>query len=389
MTKKINIETLLHKFVLNRCTPEEVDELVAYFKKGKNSNEFPEAKVVIELIKELPEMDERDAKRIFGHILETRNNTQKAFKSGRFKKYMASAAFIIILIGIALYFSLMTENLQIIETPKVTENVILLEMESGKTKMLSENGSIQLTNKKGKIIGGQEGNQLVYQNNEKISGEIEYNTLRIPYGKRFNIHLSDGSIVYMNAGSSLKYPVNFPKVGRREVFLMGEAFFEVSKDKKRPFIVNSENFRINVLGTKFNVSAYTEDRSSSVVLVEGSVKLGTKDQHSMLEPGQIASLMRKDTSFKINEVDTHLYTAWMQGNLVFRNMSFEYILKKMERKYNVTIINNNKDLANQKFNANFEDQPLNKILEYFKETYGLNYIQQEDNSIIINEKTST
>jgi ferric-dicitrate binding protein FerR (iron transport regulator) len=256
-------------------------------------------------------------------------------------------------------------------------------------EVISENGQLQLKGKNGKVIGGQKGNQLVYQKSEITSEEIIFNTLRIPYGKRFEIQLSDGSKVFMNAGSSLKYPVNFTKNDKREVFLTGEAFFKVAQDKDRQFIVKAENLEIGVLGTEFNVSAYPEDFSTNVVLVKGSVKLATKkDQQEMaiLKPGQLGSSKRSNDAIEISEVETGIYTSWMQGELVFRNMSFENILKKMERHYNVKIINKNTELAKEKFNASFGHEPLHKILEYFKKIYGLNYTQKKDNIIIINQK---
>src|SRR5690606_15066526 len=122
-----------------------------------------------------------------------------------------------------------------------------------------------------------------------------YNELVVPYGKRMKLILSDSSIVHINSGTRLKYPVKFLKNKDRKVFLEGEAFFEVSKSKTASFIVNTDNIDIRVLGTRFNVSSYANDNSVYTVLVEGSVELNTTDSAKndekkyVLIPGQIAS----------------------------------------------------------------------------------------------------
>src|SRR5690606_36367432 len=103
------------------------------------------------------------------------------------------------------------------------------------------------------------------------SDKLAYNTLKIPFGKKFRLQLSDGTMVHINSGSTLKYPIKFIAGENRQVYLDGEAFFDVAKDKKHPFIVNADNLNVRVLGTHFNVSNYPEDAVTDVVLVEGSV----------------------------------------------------------------------------------------------------------------------
>ena len=102
---------------------------------------------------------------------------------------------------------------------------------------------------------------------------LVYNTLKIPYGKQFEVELSDGTIVHLNSGTTLRYPVAFLKNQNRKVFLTGEAFFEVAKDKAHPFTVSTQELNVEVLGTKFNASSYTEDVTTDIVLVEGKVAL--------------------------------------------------------------------------------------------------------------------
>src|SRR5690606_22630816 len=139
-----------------------------------------------------------------------------------------------------------------------------------------------------------------------------------------------------NAGTSLKYPVKFLNGQERLVFLTGEAFFDVAEDADHPFIIKADDLNIRVLGTKFNVSAYPEDATADVVLVEGSV--GLYDHTAkfdtdtfLLEPSEKGSFNKKEKKLKSEAVSTSTYTSWIEGELVFRNMSFENILRKMER----------------------------------------------------------
>ncbi len=374
------IKYLIQKFIAGDCSSDEIDDLVAYFKKSQIDENFPEAEEVLNLLNELPEMDEDSSQRIYSEII-NKAKTQKSFNKRYW--YGTVAAVLLIVLGAAFYLGLINNIQNIQEAPIVNENMIILEREGGKTEVLLENGDLQLTDKGGEVVVEQNGKQLIYQKSEEASKEIEYNTLYIPYGKQFQVELSDGTLVIMNAGSSLKFPVNFPESGTRKVFLAGEAFFKVAKDEKNPFIVNIDNLQIGVLGTEFNVAAYPEDPVSNVVLVEGSVKLSTNGANAILEPGQLGRLQIANDELEIEKVETGIYTAWMQGDLVFRNMSFENILLKMERHYNVKIINNDEVLAKEKFNARFHEEPLTNILEYFRNSYGLNYKLKDDGTIII------
>lgn len=263
---------------------------------------------------------------------------------------------------------------------------ITLQLENGKIQIINEDGSSQLTDEEGKIIGNQNGSQLVYTNETK-KGTLIYNTLTIPYGKRFEIQLSDGTKVHLNAGSSLKYPVKFINGVKREVFLNGEAFFSVAKDAKHPFIVNATDLNVEVFGTEFNVSAYPEDIDTDVVLVEGSVGMyknnETIKEGTMLVPGTKGSLNKENLNISTEKVNTLIYTSWRQGGLFFRNMPFKNIAKKLERQYNMKVIITNKLLENETFNANFNEEPIENILSYFNDSYSIRYTIK-NNTVYIN-----
>jgi len=163
--------------------------------------------------------------------------------------------------------------------------------------------------------------------------------LIIPYGKTSEVLLPDGTKVFLNAGSRLVYPENF--TGKtREVFLVGEAFFDVKHDKSHPFIVQIDDLRIKVLGTRFNVSAYQTDNVVETVLAEGKVSMeqnnaGLFDKATELMPNQLASFDRTTKETDVKTVDTDNYILWTEGLLKFESTDLSRITKRLERYYNI------------------------------------------------------
>ena len=163
----------------------------------------------------------------------------------------------------------------------------------------------------------------------------------IPYGKTSEVLLSDGTKVFLNAGSRLVYPEIF-KGKTREVFLIGEAFFDVKHDKDHPFIVQLSDIRVKVLGTRFNISAYTADNVIETVLAEGSVVMdknyaGIFEKSIVLVPDQMASFDRTTKDTRVKAVNVNNYILWTKGVLQFENTDLNRITKKLERFYNIRI----------------------------------------------------
>lgn len=187
------------------------------------------------------------------------------------------------------------------------------------------------------------GNSRAIDQEASKEKEFVYNTLIVPYGKRSEVRLSDGTKVWLNSGSRLVYPVVFPH-HKREVYLEGEAIFEVSHNRERPFMVLSEGQEIEVLGTVFNVSNYLDEGSINTVLKSGSVRISYgerslisgKDQLRLV-PGTMASYNRSTQSMSSREVDVDQYFSWRDGVLIFRNDDLRYIMKRLSRYYNVEI----------------------------------------------------
>ncbi|MEM6541778.1 MAG: FecR family protein [Bacteroidota bacterium] len=164
-----------------------------------------------------------------------------------------------------------------------TNESITLQLEDGTIEVIDPTATKDLRDKDGNLVANQSQTQLRYDG--EAAKTLVYNTLTVPYGKRFDVVLSDGTIVYMNSGTELKYPVSFLNEGNREIFVQGEAYFDVASDAARPFIVNAEELNVEVLGTEFNVLAYPEDGVTDVVLVEGSVGMyadDTKEENTVV-----------------------------------------------------------------------------------------------------------
>ena len=299
------------------------------------------------------------------------------------------SAVIIFILGLGYFFRNEISNLdtEVIVVPK--DEAITLQLENGDIKVIKEDGASEVLDANGNIVGNQHGTKLVYDK-EIIIEKLVYNTLKVPNGKRFDVVLSDGTHVFLNAGTSLKYPIKFIQGKNRKVFLNGEAFFDVTKDEEHPFVVNAQALDVQVLGTKFNMTTYDEDAKSEVVLVEGSIAMNSENavsesEGTILEPGFKGSYDKSEGVITTQKVNTSIYTSWISGNVIFRNAAFDSIVKKLERLYNVTIINNNEQLANERFNANIEvdNETIEQVLNYFNKVYQIEYTIV-NNKIVIN-----
>lgn len=267
------------------------------------------------------------------------------------------------------------------------ENVITLELEDGSIKVLDENATEIISNSKNEKIVNHTKNNLSY--NKGVSNnkeELVYNQLSVPYGKKFQLTLSDGSHVFLNSGSKVRYPVKFISGMDRNVFLDGEAFFEVAKDSAHPFTVVTEDMNTVVLGTKFNVSSYENDNQTFTVLVEGSVgvyeaeKEGSSNDLVKIVPGQRA--IYEDEQVLVDEVDVDKYIAWTRGKLHFVNDRFDIITKELERHFDVEIVNEYDSLNEKPITGTFETETLIQILEAFKAHSDFEY-SMNNNTIII------
>jgi len=367
-------ERLIVKFITNQASQEEIEQLTEWLKEEENQIVFKDfIKTNYAIDTALNTFDSTEVRKQLSDRMAKEKNV---FYKRRFSSYYKYAAILVVALG-GFYFyknSVSEQVKQNVIVPRVDE--IVLQFGNGSSETIDTSEEKNVTDKEGNIIGKQEKNRLVY-NKAFASGELVYNTLKIPYGKKFDVQLSDGTVVHLNSGTSLRYPVQFVKNKSREVYLIGEAYFEVSKDKAHPFTVKAQEVNVEVLGTKFNVDSYSNNSSTDVVLVEGKVSLyknqKTNQNQLYLMPGYKGSNQKGADDIKIEQVNTDYYTDWLKGSLVFKNASFDDIIKKLERKYNVTFINKNKTLGKEIFNARFDNEPIEVVLKYFSDSYKIDY----------------
>jgi ferric-dicitrate binding protein FerR (iron transport regulator) len=204
---------------------------------------------------------------------------------------------------------------------------------------------------------------LHYSNRQ--NGEILYSEVSVPFGQMSSLTLSDGTKIWLNSGSKLRYPQSF-ETNSREVTLEGEAFFQVTKMPKKPFIVHSSKSEVRVLGTSFNLSAYSEDPVTSVTLVEGKVNLinlfdNSKEQ---LTPGQIAIIQKNQTGIKLHKVETQFYTTWIKGKIYFDDERLDEISLKLERWFNVDISFADEKLKSYRFTGTIlKNKPVDQVMQ--------------------------
>ena len=269
-----------------------------------------------------------------------KGNIKQKNNARRLGWYKFVAAVMIPLMVVAVgYF--IRETKQGIE-PKDTE---FASIEPGKSKAilrLADNRVIEITREQETRFDVAEGiaatnnlSGMVYP--EQVAmGKAEYNVLEVPRGGEYTVTLSDGTVVYLNSGSELRYPVAFG-AERRDVFLSGEGYFEVAKDAERPFFVNADKLKIRVYGTSFNVNTYNI-ANVETVLVEGKIGIQGNNAEYTVKPGQLALYNREKGTMEIRDVDVRPYVAWKEHEFMFDNESLEEIMNTLSLWYDVFII---------------------------------------------------
>jgi len=332
---------LLQRYQAGNCTSSENELIESWYRQLIYTGEW--------------QWNEEE-KEMMQHIIEVRlmkqiNDKPNKKKSPVFQlprsRWWGAAASVIFLLGVSGYFLFYNKTTKPAPIAKVLphdvkapqSNKAMITLTNGQKVFLDSVGNgalaVQGNVKLVKLAGG----QIAYQQSTgEVSGKMEYNTLSNPRGSRvIRMTLADGSKVWLNAGSSLTYPVLF--IGNeRKVSITGEAYFEVMHDASKPFIVNNGSMDVKVLGTHFNVNAFEDDDDNTikVTLLEGSVKINNGKATGLLKPGQQA-LVNKEVKV-VSDVDLGMVMAWKNGYFQFDNASLQNVLKRISRWYDVDVI---------------------------------------------------
>ncbi|WEK21757.1 MAG: FecR family protein [Candidatus Pedobacter colombiensis] len=269
---------------------------------------------------------------------------------------IAVAAAVLLTLGIGFYFYPKFKNdndITVIAAHKdipCGKNKAILTLANGAKISITDALNGELVKESGVVISKTSNGQLVYQVTDKtaVSGTKEaYNTIETPKGGQHQVILPDGTRVWLNAASSIKFSERFTNIPERRVELKGEAYFEVSKDKKHPFIVRTDKQEIEVLGTHFNINSYADEQKSVTTLLEGSVKTAPVGYENgkagvvlhqlstIISPGEQASSTHGDIKVAIADIEQVM--DWKNGDFMFKKESLAGIMRKVSRWYDVTV----------------------------------------------------
>ncbi|WP_445731420.1 FecR family protein [Mariniflexile sp.] len=376
------IELIFHKFLENTATPEEIDFLSEWVDKNKSS--FKELVEINHMINSVIEKEK--AHRLKKSLTLIYNQVERDEKSKKRNSFFKYAAIFIGAITLGIY-----TYTQINNNTHTPQKEVIITLEDGATKETLNSKSSGIIASSSTYVAKQDGTKIIYEKVASNDGtsKLVYNTLDVPYGKKFQVVLSDGTEVYLNSGSSLMYPVAFHDKGPRNVILKGEAYFSVKSDSLRPFSVSTNFLSAKVLGTQFNVSSYSDDDHINVVLVEGSLSVSKNNiadpSTLILKPNQLAAYSYTNNKLSKENVDVSSHIAWKDGILLFKNESFYQITKKLERHYDLKIEINDLEVSKERYTGRFKTETIEEVLKAFQKIKDFEYTI-ETNNITINPK---
>jgi transmembrane sensor len=319
-------------------------------------------------------------------ILSTIRNRRQLTANSRkrpvlYLRIAAAAAAVLLLLSVSLYFFKdkppiyrITKN-SAAEIPAGT-NKAVLTLANGTKINLDDALNGELASQSGVKVTKSADGQLIYAVQKDLEGDqTTYNTIETPKGGQYQVNLPDGTRVWLNAASSIKFPTAFSGKGRK-VNITGEAYFEVAKvlarggkntGRRIPFIVDAPGVQINVLGTHFNINAYKDEDAVKTTLVEGSVTLGYNQATAVLKPGQQGSIKEGASDFDVSDADIAAITAWKNGLFQFDNVDLKSLMRQLSRWYNVEIVYEGKITEDVFFGKMERKANLSKVLKILEQ----------------------
>ncbi len=385
MNRYKEIPTLLSKVLLGGLSKEEEVRLRAW--RGKSvENEHLYHEVIKRGFVEKKCQEVSRVNIVDGYMNVIRKRKQHV-RSRRIKRVISIAAGILLPVIVVLLWVGTEEEQQVSEqVARVIRHGELkaeLVLADGTKRLLGKEMTDSLFSQQGANIWVQD-KGLNYLGDTSVVAEVNYNILRIPRGGEYSITLSDGTVVYMNSESELRYPVKF--VGNeRKVFLSGEAYFDVTSDKDHPFLVELKKSVVKVLGTSFDIRAYEDEDVVMTTLVRGKVAFLSGDKKVILNPGE-QGILDQTGEMEKRGVDTYLYTAWKEGVFAFQQERLEEIMKIVSRWYNVNVFWENESQKEVTFTGKMRRyDDFSKIVTMLEMT-GNTEFEIKGNNIFIRER---
>jgi transmembrane sensor len=345
-------EALFNRLLEGNLTEHEIDALVQWL--GTHEPDEEASRLILEQLQRgdtgdtamTPEIIARLEARL-PLILATEQPSPARIVSMLSNKWMRYAAVLLVFAGIGLFFVLQRNNSRNAHQQVAQENNVndvapgkngaILTLMDGSQVVLDSLGNGWLTTQSGtkvQLVNG----QLVYEAGAAPPVAVGYNTMSTPKGRQFQLVLPDGSKVWLNAASSIRYPIVF-NGGERKVAITGEAYFEVAHDASKPFrvMVNNET-EVEVLGTHFNINAYHNEESINTTLLEGAVRIRNNQQRIVLSPGQQAQVSNQQDIKVVDDVDVEKVMAWKNGVFNFDDASLQEVMRQLERWYDIEVV---------------------------------------------------
>ena len=349
------IEQLLQRYLRDELSREEVQELMDYILQhpvlAGELLDRDRSEAFSEKLLNPPALPAAASKRMYERLLtvirngsvNTKEKTTPVRRMSPRWRWIAAAVVTFIIITAAYFW----QSWKWKPTQQIAHTTIIKDVLPGKTgailtladgshvvldsagnQQIVRQGNVQITNQNG---------QLTYNSSRNSTGESSFNTLTTPAARQYKLVLPDGSKVWLNAGSSIRYPTAF-KGKTREVEINGEAYFEVAHNASKPFRVKTGNIIIEDIGTAFNINAYGDEPAVKTTLVEGSIRLHAGSNNKILRPGMQGAVPQGETSIATNNVDVDEIIAWKEGLFNFNNLDIETVMRQIGRWYNMQII---------------------------------------------------
>jgi transmembrane sensor len=397
MENRQEITILFKRYLANQCSKEEEQIFLELLKSGRHEaflqdlidtelqqDPDPQFKDLPLVKEELKSVKEQIARQIAGQ-----NVQQHPAKNRLWFKIAA----VFLLFAGAIFLNRYTEkqNHAIDVDPGGSKAVLTLA--DGSKIILDQAGKGKLAQQAGVQIVKTTNGQLVYTIKEatgpgKGTASNLTNTISTPRGGQYQVNLPDGTRVWLNAASSLKFPLSFAGLKERKVELKGEAYFEVEKDAAIPFIVQSDQQTVQVIGTHFNINSYEDEPTTKTTLLEGAVKVtavnGTAAEQAFLKPGQQALINSASTSVKVIRVDPMVEIAWKNGQFFFENEPIKNIMKKIARWYDVEVIYEDDVTGKTVWGSVTRYAKVSKVLSILELTGGIHF-KVEGRRIIVHK----
>jgi len=388
-----DLKQLYQKFLSRQCTPEEIKYLMDHFHLEGEDTELKDA-ISAELeSEEFAGQDDEVVRMVLDNNRRLINEKISVNRSS-WRIYIKVAAVLALITAGSWYlFSLRTDGKFLANQVLLSGDVApgtkkaRLTLSNGEFIDLESNSDGLVVHKNGisyaKVIGGKL--TCLLQSSESI--DTAYNTITTPKGGVYQLVTPDGSKIWLNASSELRFPTSFGS-GNRVVTLKGEAYFEIAKDKRHPFIVKTAGQETEVLGTHFNINSYADELATTTTLFEGAVRVHAgKSKGILLAPGQESVL--KDQELKVQKAHESAAMDWINGKIIFNNESLGSIMRKISRWYGVDVQMKG-NIAGLKFwGAVSRNNNLSSILNYLKETEDLDYHITGSKVMIFKKETKT